>query len=67
MNTFHARGLFDLSRDPKFKEDIQQRHDELVRERAEELRKADPAEADEILNAIRKQVKREFAKHYCLF
>ena len=44
------------------------RHDEVVPERAEELRKADPAEAEEILDAIRKQVKREsFAKHYCLF
>jgi hypothetical protein len=67
MNSFHARGLFDLLKDPGFKEEIRKRHDELVRERAEELRKADPAEAEEILDAIRKQVKREFAKHYSLF
>jgi hypothetical protein len=40
-------------------EKIRKRHDEVVRERAEELRKADPAEAEEILDAIRKQVKRE--------
>ena len=33
-------------------EKIRKRHDEVVRERAEELRKADPAEAEEILDAI---------------
>lgn len=65
--TFHARGLFDLLRDPCFEEEIQKRHDELLRERAEELKRADIAEADEILDQIKKQVKREFAKHYSLF
>ena len=65
--SFHARGLFDLLRDPGFKGEIQKRHDELVRERAEELKRADAAEAEEILDQIAKQVKREFAKEYSVF
>jgi hypothetical protein len=64
---FHARGLADLLKDPPFRDDIQKRHDELVRERAEELKTADAAEMEEILDQIEEQVKREFAKHYCLF
>lgn len=65
--SFHARGLADLLKDPAFRDDIQKRHDELVRERAEELKTADAAEMEEILDQIEEQVKREFAKHYCLF
>jgi hypothetical protein len=58
MNTFHARGLFDSLKDAGFQAEIRTRYDELVRERAEELKGADTAEAEEILDRIAKQVKR---------
>jgi hypothetical protein len=67
MNGFHANGLFDLLRDPAFKEEIRNRFEELVREREDPLAEADYWGREEILAAIERQVKGEFAKHYCLF
>ena len=67
MNGFHANGMFDLLRDRGFKEEIRKRFEELVREREGELSEADYWGREEILAAIRRQVRGEFAKEYCLF
>ena len=67
MNGFQANGLFNLLRNPAFKGEIQKRFDELVWERADELTGADYWAREEILAAIQRQLKQEFAKDYSLF